>query len=120
MTLYRVMPPKGLALPDVHPSPEAANMFFRLHYYEKGECEWYYLQTVRPLQFSDFIYASMISGPMKEVMAENGIDDSHLPDGLGLDFEDAARAAIDIVAESAGVEIPGYKVLEQRRVDYPN
>lgn len=118
--MYRVMPPEGLALPDIHPSVEAANMFFRLHYYEKGKVEWYWLETVRPLQFSDFVYPTMLSGPMKEVMAENGIDDSHLPTDLALDFEDAARAAIDIVAEQAGAEIPGYKVLERHRVDYPN
>lgn len=118
--MYRVMPPSGLALPDVHPTPEAANMFFRLHYYEKGQCEWYYLQTVRELRFSDFIYDSMLSGPMKEVMAENGLDDSHLPDDLATAFDDAAREVVDMVALEKGVAVPGYKVLEQRRVDYPN
>lgn len=122
MPLYRVVPPEGLALPDIHPSIEAAYAFYRMHYHGEAtehHFNWYWLETVRPMVFGDFIVHSVLAGLMKEEMAAKGIDDSHLPDDLADTFESIARMSINEYAAELGIEIPGWIVEDRRRVDSP-
>lgn len=118
--MYRVIPPTGLALPDVVETPDEAHNFFRLHYFDRDPdhlVTWYWLEKIRPMRYSDFVVPTMLSGSMKERMAELGIDDSHLPEELGAEFESVAKQTIDYYAKAHGLDVPGWIVEERSRVD---
>lgn len=120
MSAYRVIPPQGLALPDVLSSPEQAHHFFKMHYFGEAtehNFRWYWLEKVRPMEYGDFIVPSMLSGLMRERMAELGIDDSNLPDQLGETLETIARHYINEYTRELGLDIPGWVVEEKRRVE---
>lgn len=118
--MYRVIPPEGLALPDIHETKAQAHEFFRMHYAKDAtehNFNWYWLEQVRPLRYGDFIVSSVLAGVMKERMADLGIDDSAMPDDLADTLEALARHIINEYTEEMGFEVPGWVVEERSRVE---
>lgn len=130
--MYRVIPPEGLALPDVFKTEIEAYEFFRSHYFGEAtehNFKWYWLEQVRPLKYGDFIPSSALSGLMIERMAELGVSDIYMVDvttnpeqpmELGPVFEDLARHIINEYTEELGLDIPGWFVEGRVRVDSPD
>lgn len=120
---YRVVPSIGLALPDVHDTTMQAHAFYMMHYHgdaTEHHFHGYFIEKIRPMQYGDFIKPFVLSGLMKEEMAQAGIDDSHMPNDLAETIEAIARHSINEYVEIMGLEIPGWTVLERVHVDCPN
>lgn len=123
--MYRVrLASNTLVNPTVFDTVEKATEFAQT-LRDENDKHWY-LQHVRPIQFGDLILDTDLLSLMKENVAGLGLNESfvedvfHGEDGRAM-YEEllvATRATLNYWGKSRGVNLDGYVLLGEQRVDY--